>query len=136
MTSRVMALALGLLFASTGVPALAAGEKVVKSRKVGASVVSLLTRSGTIVSGTNDVVVSVSDSAGNPKAATVERLSIYMPAMGSMKEMKADARLQPARTPGVYTGTLEVEMKGPWKTTVVFKDESGRHQAVFTIVAR
>lgn len=135
MTRRLFALALGLLLFAP-LPAFAAGEKVVKSKKVGTSVVWLKTKTGTVVSGHNDVLVAVTDAKGSPKPATVDKLSIYMPPMEGMEEMKADANLQPARMPGVYTGTLEVEMKGPWKATVDFKDEKGKRQAVFNIVAK
>ena len=114
----------------------AKGAKVVKKRKVGTSVVALMTKSGKIVSGDNEVIVAITDTKGNPKSAKVKGLTIYMPPMGSMAAMKAEADLQPARTPGVYTGTLEVEMKGPWKATVTFEDEKGPHRAALNIVAR
>lgn len=135
MTRKLLALTLGLLLASPATAALAA-DKVVKSRKVGPSVVSLLTKSGAIVSGSNGITVSVTDIKGKPKAATVHGLTIYMPPMGSMAAMKSEAKLQPARTPGVYTGSLEVEMKGPWQATVAYKDEKGKHRAVLNIVAK
>ncbi len=113
-----------------------AADKAVKAKRVGASVVKLMTRSGVLVSGDNDVTVAITDAKGAPKSGTIQRLSIFMPAMGSMAEMKADAVLRPARTPGVYTGTLAVEMKGPWTVTVSFKDEKGPHVTRFDIVAK
>ena len=151
MNRPILALTLGLLLAAPFTPnepaqaaagargpvaaARAAGQTV-KTRKVGTSIVSLRTKSGDIVSGDNDFIVAITDLKGAPKSATIEGLSLYMPAMGSMAAMKSEAKLQPARMPGVYTGTLEVEMKGPWKATVAFKDEKGKHRAVLNIVAK
>jgi hypothetical protein len=134
MIRPVLALTLGLILAFSA--SAAAAEKLVKKGKAGTSVVSLLTRSGTIVSGSNAIVVSVTDPKGNPKPAKVESLTIYMPPMPGMDAMYGKAVLKPARMPGVYQGTLEVEMKGPWKATVAFRDEKGKHDAVMNIVAR
>lgn len=113
-----------------------AGQKVVNSKKVGNSMIVLSTKTGTVRGGLNAITISVTDKAGKPKPATVTNVNIYMPQMGAMSAMKADAKLQPAGSPGVYTGTLNVEMKGPWKVTVAFKDEKGPRRANFNIVAR
>ncbi|MBM3269501.1 MAG: FixH family protein [Candidatus Sericytochromatia bacterium] len=132
MIRQIIASATVLCFAGAAL----AAAKVVGSKKVGIVVVKLATPGGALVPGDNDVTVSVTDAKGAPRPAKIKSLSIYMPPMPGMNEMKAEAKLAPARTPGVYTGTLPVEMKGPWTVTVRFEDARGQHKASFDVVAK
>ena len=109
---------------------------VVERKKVGSTVVSVYTPEGHFTPGDNKVVVRISDTKGKPMKASVEELSVYMPPMGSMKAMRANAKLEPTKIPGIYEGVLNVEMKGPWKVTVTYKDKKGPHRTSFNMVAK
>jgi len=120
----------------TSLAAAPSGEKVIATKKVDGAVVVVSNKAGQLVSGDNKVTVAVTDAKGKPRSATVNSFSIFMPAQGAMAAMKGEAKLSPMRMPGLYQGTLEVEMKGPWKATIKFKDAKGPHAATFDVVAR
>jgi hypothetical protein len=125
-----LALLIGLVVEST------AQAGVIKSQTVGNSKVTLSSSKETIVAGDNDITVAITDAKGKSKKATISSLSFNMPAMGSMPAMKDTAVLTPGRNPGEYRGKLNVEMRGPWRVVVNFKDERGARRVSFKVVAK
>ncbi len=74
--------------------------------------VTILSKDGKIKSGGNSIRVVIRP----PKK--LKEFYLYMPPMPGMDEMRAVARLE-EREPGVYEGTINVSMDGPWQIRVV-----------------
>ncbi|MBI6547012.1 MAG: FixH family protein [Cyanobacteria bacterium NC_groundwater_1444_Ag_S-0.65um_54_12] len=127
-------LALGVVLTLAWAPVAWAG--VIKSQTTGTSKVTLSSTENYIVAGNNDITVTITDTKGKPKKATVSSLSFNMPAMGTMAAMKSTAELKPGKNPGEYTGKVNVGMTGSWKVVIAYKDERGNHRANMQIVAR
>ncbi len=77
--------------------------------------VTLLSADGSIKSGGNRIRVTV-----NPPKELKE-LYFYMPPMPGMDEMRDAAALEKVAE-GVYEGTLNISMDGPWQIRAVFAD--------------
>ncbi|MBI3940446.1 MAG: efflux RND transporter periplasmic adaptor subunit [Acidobacteria bacterium] len=67
--------------------------------------------------GDNRVRVKISDDMGTLIPDAVVRVRIFMPAMGSMPPMSAEATLSPLGG-GEYSGTIKIPMAWTWQTTV------------------
>ena len=77
--------------------------------------VTILSRDGRIKSGGNSIKVVVKP----PKK--LKELYFYMPPMPGMDEMRDVAKLKEVE-PGVYEGTINISMDGPWQIRAVFED--------------
>lgn len=107
--------------------------KPVQTAKVGDTQVSLSTASGTLTHGANDVTLAFSDAAGKPADVKEPSLRFTMPAMGTMGAMSATPVLAPAGQPGVFKGTVGLDMKGTWQATISFQDAAGPHQTTVDV---
>ncbi|RZO84309.1 MAG: efflux RND transporter periplasmic adaptor subunit [Oceanococcus sp.] len=81
--------------------------------------------------GENQLSIQLADQQG--QAVTAARIQAYgeMPAMGAMSAMRAPADLQEVE-PGLYSGPLELEMRGEWPLSVtIAKDGLGEARLGF-----
>ncbi|MBI4478850.1 MAG: efflux RND transporter periplasmic adaptor subunit [Acidobacteria bacterium] len=69
--------------------------------------------------GTNRLLVTVTDSAGDPVLGVTPRVIFFMPAMPTMgmAAMRTEALLTPARA-GEYQGAIQVPTPGTWQVTI------------------
>lgn len=70
--------------------------------------------------GANALRVAVRDSSGKPVEDAEVGVRLFMPQMGNMAPMSANADLKPAGN-GEYAGTINVPMAWTWETTVTVK---------------
>jgi membrane fusion protein, copper/silver efflux system len=70
--------------------------------------------------GPNSVRLSVKDSSGKPLDGANVAIKLFMPQMGAMAPMSADAELQGVGG-GEYTGTVNVPMAWTWQTTITVR---------------
>jgi hypothetical protein len=59
-----------------------------------------------------------------------------MPAMGSMSAMNNPATLTTTGTPGVYKGSVDIEMTGEWQAQVAFEGPAGKGKATLPVTAQ
>jgi Cu(I)/Ag(I) efflux system membrane fusion protein len=86
--------------------------------------------------GDNLVRVRVVDAKGAPLGDASIRVRIFMPAMGAMPPMSAEAVLRQTQN-GEYTGRLNIPMAWTWQTTVtVERDGQWLGSAQFNVTAR
>ena len=110
--------------------------QVVERAEAGGKRIVLGTQTGRLTNGQNALILTFKDASGQPAVVQDPAVRFTMPAEPNMAEMNADAQLEPARAVGVYHGTVNLGMKGPWQTVVSFKDAAGQHRATFTIQAQ
>ena len=96
----------------------------------------LATPTGQVHSGPNDVTISFTDASGEPAAVQAPSLRFFMPPMGAMAAMVAEAPLESTGKPGVFAGRTELAMKGGWQATLSYRDAAGPQRASFSVVAR
>jgi Cu(I)/Ag(I) efflux system membrane fusion protein len=94
-------------------------EEVITIKHKGVEI-TLLSKDGRIKSGGNSIRVVLKP----PK--TLKELYFYMPPMPGMDEMRDVADLKEVE-PGVYEGTLNISMDGPWQIRVVLEDTTVTH---------
>jgi hypothetical protein len=56
--------------------------------------------------------------------------------MGTMPVMNDAATVTSSGTPGVYKGTVNLQMAGEWQTQVSYEGAAGKGKAVLPIVAQ
>jgi len=91
---------------------------------------------GHLSEGPNEFTLEFRDKDG--ALAEVGAITLYfdMPAMGSMPYMRNDATLSTTTTPGVYRGTVTLEMKGTWRTKLSYERSVGGGEMEFVINAK
>jgi nitrogen fixation protein FixH len=130
---RIMAAALALAIVGCGDGG--SEGQVVERAEAGGKRIVLGTQTGRLTNGQNALILTFKDASGQPATVQDPAVRFTMPAEPNMAEMNADATLEPSRAVGVYHGTVNLGMKGPWQTVVSFKDSAGQHRATFTIQA-
>lgn len=128
-------LALGTGLAIAGCTGGGEPRPVASAQSAGHTVV-LATPTGQLRSGPNDVTVSFTDAAGAPAAVQAPSLRFFMPPMGTMAAMVAEAPLEPTEKPGVYRGRADLSMKGDWQATLTYRDAAGPQKASMAVIAR
>lgn len=78
------------------------------------------------VVGKNKLTILVKDKSGQTVAGAKVRAVAQMPAMGSMSAMNAPANISETAS-GIYSGTLELAMKGEWPLAVDIESENLGH---------
>lgn len=76
--------------------------------------------------GKNRIKIIIKDESGQPVKGARVRAVAQMPAMGSMQEMNAPASISETEA-GVYSGEIELAMKGEWPLAVDVETESLGH---------
>lgn len=97
---------------------------------------TLASRSGFLREGPNEFMVEFRTAQGTPVDVGAITLYFDMPAMGSMPYMKNDAQLTTTTTPGLYRGTVTLEMKGTWQAKLDYAGQAGTGSITGTINAR
>lgn len=112
-----------------------AGVKIA-SGSGGGLTATLSNSKGYLSEGLNEFTLDLREQEG--KLADVGAITLYfdMPAMGSMPYMRNDATLTTTATPGIYRGTVTLEMKGTWRTKLSYQRTEGSGEMEFVINAK
>ena len=135
MMATVGALALLALAAACGAGG-GAGDKEIKSGKVGQMTVTLANADGVLRNGDQELTVTFKDASGKPADVGSASLNFYMPAMGSMPVMNDPATLTTTSTPGVYRAKVKLEMAGEWQAQLAYEGPAGTGKGSFPVVAQ
>jgi hypothetical protein len=128
---------LGLLVALAACgPGAGAGDKEIKSGKVGALTVTLANADGVLRHGEQELNVTFKDAAGKAVDVGSASLNFYMPAMGAMAAMNDAATLTTTSTPGVYRARVNLEMGGEWQAQVAYEGPAGNGKGSFPVTAQ
>lgn len=118
-----------------GLSACGGGPQPVATTQAAGKTIVLSAPGGKLVSGENDLRLSF-EEGGQPADVQAQSVRFFMPPMGTMAAMSAEAPLKPTGEPGVFEGRVDLSMKGTWQTTVTFQDQAGPQQATFNIQAQ
>ena len=132
-------LAIGLLVAAckpkTEGNARPAGE-VVKTVKVENLTATLLTSSGQIKQGEQEVTLAFNDAVGKAVDVGAVSLNFHMPQMGKMAAMNDAVMFTTTDTPGVYRGKVNIEVGGEWQAQLAYEGPAGKGKTTFSVTAR
>lgn len=111
--------------------------KTIKSGSAGNNLtVTLSSADGVLRDGKNEFTLMFADASGKPVDAGAVSVNFHMPAMGTMPVMNDAAQLTMTGTPGVYKGTVNLQMAGEWQTQITYEGAAGRGKANLPIVAQ
>ena len=113
-----------------------AGDKEIKSGKVGAMTVTLANADGVLRNGKQGMFVTFRDASGKTVDVGTASLNFYMPAMGTMPAMNDAATLFTTPTPGVYAATVNLEMAGEWQAQIAYEGPAGTGKGSFPVTAQ
>ena len=131
--TTVVTLALLALAAACGG---GAGDKEIKSGKVGQMTVTLANSDGVLRNGDQELNVIFKDASGKAVDVGSASLNFYMPAMGTMPVMNDPATLTTTSTPGVYRAKVKLEMAGEWQAQVAYEGPAGAGKGSFPVTAQ
>ena len=135
-----------LLIATLGIFALACGSggdastpaadtgKVIKSGPAGNLTVTLSSADGVIRNGKNTLTLKFADASGKPVDVGAASLNFHMP--HGATSMNNPATLTTTGTPGVYTGTVNLEMGGEWQAQVTYQGPAGTGKVTLPVTAQ
>ena len=112
-----------------------AGE-VVKTTKVESLTATVLTSSGQIKQGDQELTLAFNDVSGKTVDVGAVSLNFYMPAMGNMAAMNDAVTFTTTGTPGVYHGRLNLAMAGEWQGQLAYEGPAGKGKTTFSVTAR
>jgi ABC-type glycerol-3-phosphate transport system substrate-binding protein len=112
-----------------------AGE-VVKTVNVENLTATLLTSSGQIKQGNQEVTLAFNDATGKAVDVGAVSLNFHMPAMGGMAAMNDGVTFTTTDTPGVYRGKVNVQMAGEWQAQLAYEGPAGKGKTTFAVTAR
>lgn len=116
---------------------LAATGKVIKSAPVGNNLtVTLSSADGVLRKGKQAIYLIFADASGKPVDVGAVSFNNNMPAMGTMPVMNNAATLTTTGTPGVYKGTIDVEMAGEWQSQIAYEGPAGKGKTSFSVTAQ
>jgi len=113
-----------------------AGDKEIKSGKVGAMTVTLANSDGVLRHGEQEFTVTFKDASGKGVDVGAASLNFYMPAMGTMPVMNDAATLTTTSTPGVYRAKVNLQMQGDWQAQVAYEGPAGNGKGSFPVTAQ
>lgn len=136
-----------LLISILGVFALACGSgggtatggegKAIKSGPAGNNLTATLSNAdGVLRKGKQTVTLKFADASGKPVDVGAASLNFYMPAMGTMAVMNNAATLTTTGTPGVYSGSVDLEMSGEWQAQITYQGPAGTGKANLPVTAQ
>ena len=129
--------ALGLLIALAACGAgNGAGDKEIKSGKVGQLTATLANSDGVLRHGEQELTVTFKDASGKTVDVGSAALNFYMPAMGSMAAMNDAATLTTTSTPGVYRAKFNLQMQGDWQAQIAYEGPAGTGKGSFPVTAQ
>ena len=111
--------------------------KTIKSGPAGNNLtVSLSNSDGVLRKGKQTVTLKFADQSGKPVDVGAASLNFFMPAMGSMSAMNNPAQLTTTGTPGVYSGSVDIEMTGEWQAQITYDGPAGKGKATVPVTAQ
>src|SRR5918997_4365107 len=113
-----------------------AGDKEIKSGKVGNMTVTLANSDGVLRNGDQELTVTFKDASGKPVDVGSASLNFHMPAMGAMPVMNHPATPTTTQTPGVYRGKVKLQMAGEWQAQVAYEGPAGTGKGAFPVTAQ
>lgn len=133
----VFLIALGVFAAACGGAGGTDGGKTIKSGPAGNNLtVALSSADGDLRKGKQTFTLKFTDASGNPVDVGAASLNFHMPAMGTMATMNNPATLTTTDTPGVYSGSVDLEMSGEWQAQVAYQGPAGTGKANLPIAAQ
>jgi len=106
------------------------------SGKVGGLTVTLASPDGVLRHGDQELTVTFKDASGKAVDVGSASLNFFMPAMGTMAAMNDPATLTTTSAPGVYRGTVKLEMSGDWQAQVAYEGPAGNGKGSFPVTAQ
>jgi len=97
---------------------------------------TLSNSTGQLKHGQQQVTLAFTDLSGKPVDVGAASLNFHMPAMGGMAAMNDSVTLTTTGTPGVYNGSVNIEMAGEWQGQLAFEGSAGTGKATFSVTAR
>ena len=91
---------------------------------------------GVLKRGKQEFVLTFTDGAGKPVDVGSVGLNFKMAAMGTMAEMNNAATFTTTATPGVYRGSVNLEMAGEWQAQIAYEGPAGKGRANLPITAQ
>jgi hypothetical protein len=114
-----------------------AAGKTIKSGSAGNNLtVTLASADGVLRDGKNEFTLTFADASGKPVDVGAVAVNFHMPAMGTMPVMNDAGQLTTTGTPGVYKGTVNLQMAGEWQTQITYEGAAGKGKANLPIVAQ
>jgi hypothetical protein len=112
------------------------GDKVIKTTKAGDVTVALMSDTGDLKNGENDLLLTFADASGNPVDVGAASLTFHMPAMGAMAEMNNRSTLTTTDAPGKYRAQVNIEMPGTWEARIAYEGPRGKGQTTMSVQAK
>ncbi len=115
--------------ADTGGGSASVGKEI-KSGTAGNNLTATLSNAdGVLRKGKQTVTLKFADQSGKPVDVGAASLNFHMPAMGTMATMNNAATLTTTATPGIYSGSVDLEMSGEWQAQVSYQGPAGSGKA-------
>ncbi|HMQ05552.1 MAG TPA: FixH family protein [Pyrinomonadaceae bacterium] len=115
----------------------AATGKEIKSGTAGNNLTATLSsRDGVLRKGKQTVTLKFADQSGKPVDVGAASLNFHMPAMGTMAVMNNAATLTTTGTPGIYSGSVDLEMSGEWQAQISYQGPAGNGKANIPVTAQ
>lgn len=114
-----------------------AAGKPIKSGAAGNNLtVTLSNTDGVLRHGKQELRLAFADASGKPVDVGAAALNFFMPAMGTMPAMNTAVALTTTSTPGIYNGTVDLEMAGEWQAQISYEGSAGKGKATLPITAQ
>ncbi len=97
---------------------------------------TLSSSDGVLRKGKQTLTLKFTDQSGKPVDVGAASLNFYMPAMGTMATMNNPAVLTTTETPGVYSGSVNLEMSGEWQAQISYQGPAGNGKANIPVSAQ
>jgi hypothetical protein len=88
---------------------------------------------GVVRKGKQNLTIVFSDAAGKPVDVGAASVNFFMPAMGSMSAMNNPVTLTTTATPGIYSGSVNLDMTGEWQAQITYEGPAGKGKATLPI---
>lgn len=110
--------------------------KVIKSGSINNLTVSVLSDTGKVKNGEQELMLAFTDASGKAVDVGAASLNFYMPAMGSMGAMNNAAALTTTGIPGVYRAKVKIEMTGGWEMQITYEGPAGKGKTSIPVTAQ
>ncbi len=110
--------------------------KVIKTGVLENLTWTLSNDSGVLKRGNQELTISFTDASGTPVDVGAVSLSFHMPQMGSMAAMTDSVTFTTTKTPGVYSGKVNVEVGGEWQAQLAYEGAAGKGKTTFSVTAQ
>jgi ABC-type glycerol-3-phosphate transport system substrate-binding protein len=110
--------------------------KVIKTGVLENLTWTLSNDSGVLKRGNQELTISFTDASGTPVDVGAVSLNFHMPQMGSMAAMTDSVTFTTTKTPGVYSGKVNVESGGEWQAQLAYEGAAGKGKTTFSVTAQ